>query len=321
MPAYFAAMLCGINFIWALFNLPETHTDRSSHSESKGVKDTFAGIGRALKDPSVQYQLTVFAFTTFAFAAVESSFSWLTILRFKRDIEQLALTTWQDYSHLPLVSVPLSIRRLIPAGVAWPSYASLGLRLISPPIARLLREKAAAAITTKIFMIVGITILFVQVGVMRGIAKRFGEKKLIIAGACILTITLFGIAMAQSLLWIEILAAFIAVGNGILNPCLSSLISQAAGKGNRGTVLGAQQGIGSLARIIAPPINNYLVGINSAIPFTASGCLMGIALGLSVRLRQPSIKSEPTECSVESASSQSPTPISNDGSIDISAAE
>ncbi len=93
--------------------------------------------------------------------------------------------------------------------------------------------------------------------------------------------------MAQSLLWIEILAAFLAVGNGILNPCLSSLISQAAGKSNRGTILGAQQGIGSLARIIAPPINNYLVGVNSAIPFMASGCLMGVAFGLSVRLEQP----------------------------------
>jgi MFS family permease len=93
--------------------------------------------------------------------------------------------------------------------------------------------------------------------------------------------------MAQTLISIEVLAVFIAVGNGILNPCLSSLISQAAGKSNRGTVLGAQQGIGSLARIIAPPINNYLVGVNSAIPFTASGCLMSIALGLSVSLKQP----------------------------------
>ncbi len=168
MPAYFAAFLCGINFIWALFNLPETHTDRSAHSESKGVKDIFNGIGKALKDPSVRYQLTVFAFSTFAFAAVESSFSWLTILRFKADIDRMALAVWHGYSHLPLTGVPLEVRRLIPAGVQWPSYASMSLSSIAPSIATLLSEKAAAAITTKIFMIVGITILIVQGAVMRG---------------------------------------------------------------------------------------------------------------------------------------------------------
>lgn len=287
MPAYFAALLCLINFVWAIFNLPETHTERSEHSESKGAMDIFAGISRALKDPAVQYQLTVFAFTTFAFTAVESSFSWLTLLRFKADIESVALATWHSYGHLPFASVPLEVRRLIPAGVAWPQYGFQNFGAIDLPIATLLREKAEAAINTRIFMIVGITILFVQVAVMRGVAARVGEKRLIVAGALILTVTLFGIAMAQSLLWIEILSAFIAIGNGILNPCLSSLISQAASRSNRGTVSGAQQGIGSLARIVAPPINNYMVGVNTAIPFIASGCLMSVALALSIRLKQP----------------------------------
>jgi MFS family permease len=123
--------------------------------------------------------------------------------------------------------------------------------------------------------------------------------------------------VAHSLLWLEILSAFIAVGNGILNPCLSSLISQAAGKSNRGTVLGAQQGIGSLARIIAPPINNYLVGVNSGIPFTASGCLMGIALGLSVRLRQPSLDSEPTEYPVAPGDAHPAVSVPKDAAIDV----
>jgi multidrug resistance protein len=189
MPAYFAALLCGINFIWALVNLPETHTERSPQSETKGVPDIFNGIGKALRDPAVKYQLTVFAFTTFAFTAVESSFSWLTILRFKSTIEQMAIAAWNGYSHLPLASVPLEVRRLIPMKAQWPSYASPGLASINASIGILLREKAAASITTKIFMIVGITILIVQVAVMRGIASRFGEKRLIIVGAFILTIT------------------------------------------------------------------------------------------------------------------------------------
>ncbi len=287
MPAYFAALLCLFNFTWAIFNLPETHTDRSQHSEAKGVKDIFVGVFMALKNPAIKFQLTVFAFTTFAFTAVESSFSWLTLLRFKSDIESVASATWHSYASLPFASVPLEVRKLIPAGINWSQYGQLGLNDIAAPVASLLREKAEAGINTHIFMIVGLTILVVQVAVMRGVAARVGEKRLIVLGALILTLTLFGIALAQKLLYIEILSGFIAIGNGILNPCLSSIISQAAGKENRGTVSGAQQGIGSLARIIAPPINNYMVGRNSAIPFLTSGVLMATALSLSVKLKQP----------------------------------
>jgi MFS family permease len=76
----------------------------------------------------------------------------------------------------------------------------------------------------------------------------------------------------------------IAIGNGVLNPSLSSLITQAAGSGNRGALSGIQQGLGSLSRIIAPPINNTLVGIWPAIPFLASAAIMAVSFAQSLRL-------------------------------------
>ena len=144
-------------------------------------------------------------------------------------------------------------------------------------------------------MNIGLTILVVQMAVMRGAAAKVGERKLILAGSIILTFTLIGIALAHSLQIIEILSIFVALGNGNLNPSLSSLISQAATKTNRGTISGAQQGIGSLARIIAPPINNTLVGWHTSLPFLGSAVLMGIAAFLASMLKIPVSQDPPSD--------------------------
>ena len=295
MPAFFAAFMCACNFLFAVFKLPETHLDRSEHKGGRGVKDIISDISTALENPAVKSQITVFAFATFAFTAVESSFSWLTLIRFRKLIQANAQAAWASYSSLPFANVPAEVKKLIPSGVVWSIYGKLPLLAADPKIRLLLEDKAATAISTRIFMNIGLTILVVQMAVMRGAAAKVGERKLILAGSIILTFTLIGIALAHSLQIIEILSIFVALGNGILNPSLSSLISQAATKTNRGTISGAQQGIGSLARIIAPPINNTLVGWHTSLPFLGSAVLMGIAAFLASMLKIPVSQDPPSD--------------------------
>lgn len=260
MPAFFAAVLSLANCLMAFFLLPETHHDRADVRDSGGVFGAFLAIGRALQSSSVRAQLLIFGFSTFAFTAVESSFSWLVLLRFKTLIKQMAIQDWEAHHAGTFAALATSMQRD-------------------------LIEKQSTHVNSMIFAIVGITILIVQGSVMAGLARRFGESLLVMSGAFILTCTLVGIAFAHSLPLIWVLSAFIAVGTGIMNPPLSALITKSASPQERGTLSGAQQGLGSLARIIAPPINNSLIGVNSAIPFLASSVLMFIAFGLSLRLR------------------------------------
>lgn len=261
-PALVAALLALMNFTWAFFMLPESNVDRVAreHGE-KGLLEVFPAIVHAMRSPTVSAQLIVFAVVTFAFTAVESSFSWLVILRFYKEIERAAIQTWH-------AAHPLT------------SWASLALSQ-----RRALIEKSQAAVTSRIFAIVGLTILVVQGAVIRGLAHKVGENRLVMFGAGLLTLTLVGVALAQNLLLIYILSACISIGTGVMNPSLSALITHSAGPQERGMLSGAQQGLGSLARIIAPPINNYLVGINTAIPFFCSTVLMSIAFALSLRLK------------------------------------
>lgn len=260
-PSYFAAGLALIAFVWAFFMLPESHHNRHSSHDDKGLLEVFPTIARSLRRSDVGAQLTVFAFATFAFTAVESSFSWLVILRFHSVLTAQAAKLWNSMHPDQLFST------------------------LTVAAQKSLIETAQTAATSKIFGIVGITILIVQVAVMRGLARKIGENRLVMLGSVLLTCTLIGIAIAPTLPLIWVLSAMIAVGNGVMNPSLGALITHAAGPKDRGSLTGAQQGLGSLARIIAPPINNTLVGVNSAIPFVSSSALMAIAFFLSLRLK------------------------------------
>lgn len=268
MPAYCAAALSLVNFVMAVFLLPETnqHRKEAAAKTDKGMLDVFPSIGRALANPLFGAQLAVFAFATFAFTAVESSFSWLVVLRFHDVILQSAAQSW-DRTHADRL------------------FASLPERAVPGAFSQHdLFERAAAGATTSVFIIVGVTILITQIAVMAGLAKRVGERKLVVFGSALLTCCLIGVAFAPSLLILRILSALIAVGNGVLNPSLTALITKNAGPTNQGEISGAQQSLGSLARIIAPPINNTLVGISTGIPFLSSAALMGVAFFLSLRL-------------------------------------
>lgn len=260
MPAFFAGGLSICNWIWAFFMLPETHTDRTVSSEPKGGLEAFKAMARAFHNPAIRAQLLVFAFATFAFTAVESSFSWLVVLRFHDVIAASAVRAWQAQSTVPFAALPAAHQTA-------------------------LVEKAMAVATSNLFLIVGVTILFVQGAVMGGLARRVGEVRLVIFGALVLTGTLVGIAVAQTLTVIWVMSALLALGKGVLDPSLYSLITKAAGPKERGTLSGAQQGLGSLARIFAPPINNWVIMYRTWIPFASSAALMFVAWLLSFNLR------------------------------------
>lgn len=250
VPAYFVAALSFANFIWSFFALPESHTtDRDAAHARKVQLLDLERFRHAFTSGTMAELLTLFSVQTFAFALLESTFTWLILLRF------MGVNAMDGH--------------------------------LTPEL-----EKAAAPTVGPIFGIVGITIMIVQGAMMSGLAQRFGEVRLIRLGGLILTATMFLIAQVESLGWLKLWSAFVAVGSGILNPSLTSLISQLADPKDRGGVMGAQQGLGSFARIIAPPLGTWLLQrFSTGTPYQLSGVLMGIAFLMSLTLRfTPSVE-------------------------------
>ncbi|MCW3100851.1 MAG: Arabinose efflux permease [Chthonomonadaceae bacterium] len=280
-PALFAAGLAIVNFALAYFLLPESHTNRETTTDAgkRGPLEGIRNIGATLQNPSVSAPIAVFAVNTFAFTAVESSFSWLILLRFKNVLLNNVHHAWQA-AH---------------ANLAMP--AALEKNAL---------EAAQTRATTSVFLIVGVTVLVTQLLMMAGLSRKFSENRLVMFGTLLMAVCLLGIALAPTLPILWVVSCFLSIGNGVLTPSLSALITQSAGPNERGTISGAQQSLGSLARIIAPPINNSLVAMNTAVPFVSSAALMSMAFLLALRLRplQPTtypvdIASGPTTADVE----------------------
>lgn len=87
-----------------------------------------------------------------------------------------------------------------------------------------------------------------------------------------------------------------SVGRGVAHPSMLSLVSQAAGPGERGLVMGSFQSSASLSRMFAPFAAGALYDWRMASPFLLAGGLMVVVLGFAL------VVPEEVEVSVEAAS-------------------
>jgi MFS family permease len=73
-----------------------------------------------------------------------------------------------------------------------------------------------------------------------------------------------------------------ALGNGLINPTLNAMISQAAGELEQGTVLGVSQSLGSLARALGPFCGLLTFEINQSYPYWIASALAVLTLTTSM---------------------------------------
>jgi len=144
-----------------------------------------------------------------------------------------------------------------------------------------------------VFAYTGVLAALVQGGLIKRLARRFGEGKLVQQGAVALGLGLFAIPFAPSLAALLSAMALLAYGAGVSNPSLASLISQAAPAEERGTTLGISQSAASLARILGPA----LAGLGFAAfgrngPFVAGALVMLLALLVALRLPRRTQRAE-----------------------------
>ncbi|MEZ4365684.1 MAG: MFS transporter [Kofleriaceae bacterium] len=110
------------------------------------------------------------------------------------------------------------------------------------------------------FALSGVIGAVIQGGFIRRLVPRFGEAAIASAGflAFAAGYVLLGASAA-----IAVLAAatvLSAMGNAVLRPCLTALISRLADPREQGAVLGVTQSLSSVAAVAAPPLAGFLIG-------------------------------------------------------------
>lgn len=129
----------------------------------------------------------------------------------------------------------------------------------------------------------GLVSAFFQGGLIGRLAKKYGERNLLPVGFFFFTLCLAGAALSPTVLIFTLFLFGVAVGNGLVNPSLSSLVSKGAPGDKRGGVMGIYQSAGSLARVIGPPAAGLMFDrMSTASPILLSSGLMAVALAGSL---------------------------------------
>lgn len=143
-----------------------------------------------------------------------------------------------------------------------------------------------------LFAYIGFLGILVQGGLIRRLVPKTGEKPLVILGSILLFLSMALLPMNSSLTWIIIASSGLAIGNSLVVPMLSGLVSKSADAQSQGVVLGVMQSVASLGRMIGPAMGGFLLNYDALhpslpygiSPFWASAALMILGVIAALRL-------------------------------------
>lgn len=129
------------------------------------------------------------------------------------------------------------------------------------------------------FAYVGVVIAFTQGFLVRKFLPIYGEKRLLLIGILLFTFSMGAITFTHSVWLLAVVMTFLAIGNGLAHPSISGSISLLTSKNEQGTVMGVNQGVASLGRIIGPASGGWLYGkLGITTPYYAGSILGFIAI-------------------------------------------
>jgi DHA1 family tetracycline resistance protein-like MFS transporter len=133
-----------------------------------------------------------------------------------------------------------------------------------------------------LFVFVGVLAAVIQGGLIGRLVKRYGERRLIFAGALFLVPGYFLLPLAHSVPALILVLPLLALGAGLTNPSLSSLVSRLATADEQGGILGVYQSMASMARILGPFWGVFAFerfGMNS--PYWTAAGVAAVVAGLA----------------------------------------
>jgi multidrug resistance protein len=143
------------------------------------------------------------------------------------------------------------------------------------------------------FSYIGFLAVIIQLGLLGWFNKKLGEKRLLVLGNILMFIGLLFMPFVPKWLFIPLELAVLAIlslGNSFLTPTINTLLSNNTGKGDQGKILGTNQSVGSLARVIGPQLGTALYGLAYYLPYVAAALIMLVVAWLSWRLIQQHLK-------------------------------
>jgi DHA1 family tetracycline resistance protein-like MFS transporter len=134
----------------------------------------------------------------------------------------------------------------------------------------------------------GVVLVVVQGGLVGRLSKRLGDVALLKGGMVLMALglALVPYAVPWGLVPLLIALAILAVGQGLVSPSLSALLSRSVPATRQGSVLGLSQSSSAMARVLGPAFAGFAYQrYDDLAPFSLGGVVLAIAALAALRLK------------------------------------
>jgi MFS transporter, DHA1 family, tetracycline resistance protein len=146
------------------------------------------------------------------------------------------------------------------------------------------------------FIAVGATGFLVQILLIGGATRRFGEARVIVGGLAVLAASMLLQPLLRDPIWAVVLMATLMGGHSIAFPTAGALISRSIGGDIQGSINGLLMAANALARIVAPPLFGFAYSAGGPdAPYYLGALAIGIAAFVAlqvVRIRDHQMRIE-----------------------------
>lgn len=139
-----------------------------------------------------------------------------------------------------------------------------------------------------VFMIMGLASAMIQGGLVGRLTKKYGERAVIQGGIIVSAIGFGLILLVHSFLTAAIYLTIFGIGNGVIRPSVSSLLTKTSSAGH-GSLTGLLSSFDSLGRIVGPPLGGWLFSITVGLPYI-SGAVISVLALILFQVYRPAIK-------------------------------
>lgn len=117
----------------------------------------------------------------------------------------------------------------------------------------------------------------IQGGGMKRLSERFAPQQLVVVGLALMSLAFAFVPLSSTVAFLMLPLGVAAVGRGISQPPMLSLVSLAADEGSRGLVMGVFQSTASAARIVGPIAAGLLYDLGQPLPYWIAAALTCLA--------------------------------------------
>jgi DHA1 family tetracycline resistance protein-like MFS transporter len=153
-------------------------------------------------------------------------------------------------------------------------------------------NRQAAQLTMQVLVVVGVTAVVVQGGLIRPIRKALSEKQMLVGGALLIVVAFAVNAVLPLFVGVPVGAMYpimvvLSVGSGLYTTTASSLLSRSVDAERQGSVLGVGQSMSALGRIIGPAVAGTLLTAWPGLPFAVGAVLLLVAAVVATTVKTP----------------------------------